>query len=116
MAAIGLLPWTLRTPPTGSRCALVPLRRYRWALLSAAVAQERPSTCPATQFPLFTLLVIDEHGNGIPVGFVITNNERAGTIAAWLKELIAAARQVMPDFAPSCIIMDDCQAEINAVR
>ena len=66
------------------------------------------------QYPLYTVLVFDEHFNGIPVAWVMAKSETADTITAWLRSLVAKARAVNPNFRPLCVIVDDCQAEMNA--
>ena len=58
-------------------------------------------------------MVIDEKGHGLPVGWLIHSN---GTEATMLTMLDKVAGAMGDDFTPSVVIVDDAQAEINAVR
>ncbi|XP_073669302.1 uncharacterized protein [Paramisgurnus dabryanus] len=62
-------------------------------------------------FPLFTLIVRDSHGHGIPVAYMILGNEKQATIQLALEKL-------KPTFyiAPRCFMVDKDQGEINAIR
>ena len=67
------------------------------------------------QFPLATLMVMDPHLNGIPVVWALTGakGEREEYMVKWMSKL----KQLMgPEWRPSCFIVDDCDAEINAIR
>lgn len=68
------------------------------------------------QFPLFTLMVMDEHQNGIPVAWVISESQTGDSIAQWLKAIVAAVRVQDPDWKPSCFLVDNCEAEHNGIR
>lgn len=68
------------------------------------------------QYPLYTIMVFDEWRNGIPVAWFITSSskeEDLTPVLAALKDKIVAA---MPDWKPSSIIVDNAQAEINALQ
>ena len=61
-------------------------------------------------------MVFDEWRNGIPVAWFITSSskeEDLTPVLAALKDKIVAA---MPDWKPSSIIVDNAQAEINALQ
>ncbi|XP_067222250.1 uncharacterized protein [Chanodichthys erythropterus] len=62
-------------------------------------------------FPLFTLVVRDSHGHGIPVAYIILGNEKQATLQLALEKL-------KPTFsvAPRCFMVDKDQAEINAIQ
>lgn len=65
------------------------------------------------QFPLATALVLDEHYEGVPAAWGILQGERSSIFVRWL----GALKECMaPDWRPSCFIVDDCDAEINAIR
>jgi hypothetical protein len=68
------------------------------------------------QFPLSTGMVVDKHQNGIPGVWTIQSSQTAANMVLWLKPLVAKLRSRKPDWKPSCVIVDFCQAEINAVR
>jgi hypothetical protein len=38
-------------------------------------------------YPMYTLLVRDEFGNGVPVGFLVTDDESADPIVEFLTEI-----------------------------
>lgn len=67
------------------------------------------------QYPLYTIMVFDEWRNGIPVAWFITSSSKEDLtpVLAALKDKIVAA---MPDWKPSSIIVDNAQAEINALQ
>ncbi|XDV26025.1 hypothetical protein PO909_029833 [Leuciscus waleckii] len=62
-------------------------------------------------FPLFTLVVRDSHGHGIPIAYIILGNEKQAMLQLTLEKL-------KPTFsvAPKCFMVDKDQAEINAIR
>ena len=89
----------------------VPLATYDLvcgALSSAAVLP--------TQYPLTTLLAIDDHSNGYPVAFLVSEDTKAPTLAAFLRAVVDKARATMPEWCPSCIFIDCDDAEIRAIR
>jgi hypothetical protein len=61
-------------------------------------------------------MVVDAHEKGIPTVWTIQSSLKASTMATWLKPLVARLRRRKPDWKPSCVIVDDSQAQINAVR
>jgi hypothetical protein len=63
-------------------------------------------------FSLFTLLVMDEYGNGLPAGWCITSNEKLTTIALALSKL----KDAVHGWTPRTFIVDDADAEIGAIR
>ena len=68
------------------------------------------------QYPLYTIMVFDEWRNGIPIAWFITSSSKEEDLTpllATLKDKIVAA---MPTWKPSSIIVDNAQAEINALQ
>jgi hypothetical protein len=67
---------------------------------------------------LFTIMVIDAWGNGIPVGWFVAGGESAVTVAEGLRAWLDAVRRVpgQEDFMPSCALVDDSAAEHAALR
>ena len=57
--------------------------------------------------------MVDENGHGIPVFWIIHSSSKEETLT---QSFDAVAKRMGPDFKPSVIIVDDCQAEINAIR
>ncbi|KAK9903370.1 hypothetical protein WJX75_003957 [Coccomyxa subellipsoidea] len=68
------------------------------------------------KMPLITLLVVDDHGNGVPIAWGIISQERTEAIAAFLEAVRQRVRQEQPDWDPSCILVDACAAEIAAIQ
>ncbi|KAI2645117.1 Protein FAR1-RELATED SEQUENCE 8 [Labeo rohita] len=62
-------------------------------------------------FPLFTLLVRDDHGHGLPVAYIITSSETQETLKLALQKL----RPVFPK-PPRCFMVDKDMSEINALN
>ncbi|RXN17254.1 zinc finger SWIM domain-containing 1-like protein [Labeo rohita] len=62
-------------------------------------------------FPLFTLLVRDDHGHGFPVAYIITSSETQETLKLALQKL----RPVFPK-PPRCFMVDKDMSEINALN
>ena len=48
-------------------------------------------------FLLVTVMVVDGHGEGIPVAWAITSNEDASTLVQFLKPLHERVRDIKPD-------------------
>lgn len=59
---------------------------------------------------------MDDFGNFVLVAVAIISKQSEVEISAVLGAIAAAARKDMPTFRPGCFIVDDCQAEINAIR
>ena len=68
------------------------------------------------QFALFTVLMIDDFKNGLPLGTLITEKEDAETLAPALTALGVAVQTIKPDWKPVCFLVDDDTAEHNAIR
>jgi hypothetical protein len=61
-------------------------------------------------------MVIDEHQNGIPVSWTITDTQTGSNIAMWLKAIVTAVRERSREWKPSCFLVDNCEAEHIAIR
>ena len=70
------------------------------------------------QFQLHSVLVFDEHLQGIPICWAITQLNDADTMAKWMGALDQLAQQAAGHDAwrPTSFIIDACAAEINAIR
>jgi len=73
-------------------------------------------SCPASQYPLYTIIVFDEWEQGIPVAFTIQGKSREVDIVPWLTKLNARCIAVQPDWRPNAFLVDNDQAELNAIR
>jgi hypothetical protein len=71
---------------------------------------------PVLQFHCNTLMVFDDHKNGIPAAWVITSSAAQRDVAIWLADFRRHMRVVEPTFQPSSFLVDDSRAEINAIR
>ena len=67
------------------------------------------------KFPLYTVIVLDDEA-GIPVVWSMQSAETGRDIATWLKPMQERVRSLKEDWTPSCFTLDDCNAEMNAVR
>jgi hypothetical protein len=68
------------------------------------------------QFPLYTLMVYDHQNNGIPVAFFLTGEGTATSISKFLKSFMEACRKKKADFDLNCMITDNDDAELLAIR
>jgi hypothetical protein len=84
------------------------------------------------RMPLYTGLVVDGHYNGLPIFYVLTQSSTQETTAQWLQAFNERMQQTLPGnsaptsaagaaggvarWRPSCFLVDDSQAEINALR
>ena len=68
------------------------------------------------QFQLFTALVFDEYYNGLPGAFALCSRATAEDIASWMKAIAAKCSALQSSWSPSSFIVDDCDAEIKAIR
>lgn len=84
------------------------------------------STCPTSaisdidvgvvQFLLTTILVLDNHCNGVPVAFFVHSRNTTRIIKDCLTALMRVAKKEMADFRFSSVGCDDALEEINAIR
>jgi MULE transposase domain len=65
---------------------------------------------------LYTGLVMDTHGNGLPVFHVLSQRHQQEDLQEWLLAFKSFMLQHKPTWQPSCFLVDDAQAEINAIR
>lgn len=78
-------------------------------------SQPHFAAIPLPQYPLYTVLVIDKHGNGRPAAFLLTSSHATEALATFLKDLRAEMERIESAWRPSCVLVDDCNAEINAI-
>lgn len=60
-------------------------------------------------------MVFDEWENGIPAAFIIVGKSKEKDVQPWLDKLNARCRASQPDWHPGSIIVDNAQAELNAI-
>ena len=68
------------------------------------------------KMPLYTGLVMDDFGNGLPGFMVLCQGVSEDDITAWLQALLKRLRQELYDWMCSCVMVDDAIAEINAIK
>ena len=68
------------------------------------------------QFPLSTIMVMDNHVNGVPVAWYVASNEQESTIDQVLAAFKATVEAEDPTWRPSCFVVDDAAATINVIR
>ncbi len=59
------------------------------------------------KYHLFTLMGFHGHHSGIPLAWVNTSQQIVDDLVEWLKVLKAKILAIMPDWKPSCFIIDD---------
>jgi hypothetical protein len=69
-------------------------------------------------FPLYCVLVVDEWGNGVPAGYMVTSSEGADVVTVFLQQLKAAVRRLPDggDFKWGRIMIDKSRTEAAAIR
>lgn len=68
------------------------------------------------QYQLFTALVFDEWFNGVPGAFALCSRATADDIARWMQAINDRCKGMQADWQPSSYIVDDCDAEMKAIR
>ena len=65
---------------------------------------------------LYTALAMDAHGNGLPLFHVLTHGSTQARMFEILSAWQAHMESQLPGFRPSCMMVDDAIAEINAIK
>ncbi|KAA6421245.1 MAG: hypothetical protein FRX49_08731 [Trebouxia sp. A1-2] len=68
------------------------------------------------KMPLYTGLVTDAFGNGLPGFMVLCQGVSEADITKWMDALLEKLLLEDPEWMCSCIMVDDAIAEINAIR
>ena len=68
------------------------------------------------KIPLYTGLVVDEHGNGLPIFEVLSESTTQVAVTEWMESYRQYMQTFQADWRPSCFMVDDAQGEINAIR
>jgi hypothetical protein len=68
------------------------------------------------QYPLYTIMVFDEWRNGIPVAWFIMSSSKEEDLTPVLTTLMDKMVAAMPTWKSCSIIVDNAQAEINAIQ
>ena len=61
-------------------------------------------------------MAFDEHGNGIPVAWVISSRNTTNDICRWMLSLFSIRIKECLDWHVQAFIIDDVAAEIGALR
>jgi hypothetical protein len=61
-------------------------------------------------------MVFDSFSNGIPVTWIIISNAKASDIAIWLNAINEKMKRLDVEWKPKVFIVDNADAEINAIR
>jgi hypothetical protein len=61
-------------------------------------------------------MVFDSFSNGIPVTWIITSSAKASDIAIWLNAINEKMKRLDVEWKPKVFIVDNADAEINAIR
>ena len=68
------------------------------------------------QYQLYSLMVFDEHHNGVPIAWVISSRNTIADLSKWILALLAIGNKERPDWHVLAFITDDATAEIEALR
>ncbi len=66
------------------------------------------------KYHLFTLMGFDAHHTGMPLAWIIINRQTMDDLIEWLQPLKAKMLSIMPNWRPSCFIIDDALQELWA--
>ena len=61
-------------------------------------------------------MVFDEWEQGIPVAFVLQGQSREEDVQVWLEKLRDRCVAIQPNWQPNAVVVDNDQAELNAIR
>ena len=61
-------------------------------------------------------MVFDDWEQGIPVAFTIQGRSRKVDIVPWLRKLKERCEAIKPDWKPTSFLVDNDDAELNAIR
>lgn len=67
------------------------------------------------QYPLYIILVLDEHGCGHPAAYAFLEREETQDIVAFLRAIKRIAQEHCPDWMPSCFMTDCADNERAAI-
>lgn len=68
------------------------------------------------KMPLYTGIVMDNFGNGVPGFMTLCQGTSQPDISQWLTALLQRVRKEDPEWMCSCVMVDDAIAEINAIK
>jgi hypothetical protein len=68
------------------------------------------------KYLLFTLMEFDFHSTRVLVVWVITNWQTCENLVEWLNALRVKLLSHMPNWKPSCFVVDDAPQELQALR
>ena len=68
------------------------------------------------KMPLYTGLVMDDFGNGLPGFMILCQGVSEDDITTWLQALLKKLRLELHDWMCLCVMVDDAIAEINAIK
>ncbi|KAL3162636.1 hypothetical protein ABBQ38_008682 [Trebouxia sp. C0009 RCD-2024] len=68
------------------------------------------------KMPLYTGLVMDAFGNGLPAFMILCQGVSEEDITTWLTALLKKLRRELHDWMCSSVMLDDAIAEINAIK
>ncbi len=64
------------------------------------------------KYHLFTLMGFDVHHNRVPLTWTITSRQTMNDLIEWLQPLKAKMSSIMPNWRPSCFIINDTPHEL----
>lgn len=67
-------------------------------------------------YHLKMVMVVDNFHNGLPIAWILTSQEREEDLILWMQALKERAISMVPTWKPSSFIVDDQEAQTNAIR
>jgi hypothetical protein len=68
------------------------------------------------KFSLYTALVVDTHGNGLPIFEVLSESTTHPAVTEWMVAFQRYMHTFQADWRPSCFMVDDAGCERNKAR
>jgi MULE transposase domain len=90
-------------------------RARQYGMGRAVILDATHGTC-VYGITLSTAHVVDDHGHGLVVGHAYLYPEDRENLGLFLSTIANTVRCSAPEWAPSCVLTDACEAERNAVR
>ena len=82
----------------------------------SAISMDATFGTSACNYFLYTLVVFDACRNGFPSAWIITNKQDSESLIVFLKPLADKLRAARPGWRPNAFIVDNDEAEHNALR
>jgi hypothetical protein len=82
---------------------------------NGAISMDATFGTNAMKLHIFTLMAFDENRTGVPLTWIITSRQTVQDLIKWLKSLKDKMLSHMPQWKPSCFLIDDAPQELKAL-